>query len=84
MPARQRFFVDLKDGETTVVSWKKLTGDADKSMSLGAPSDAPVGANPTLEARIAPDVQVHFFFLPRGIFVFLSMYRRETREFETT
>jgi hypothetical protein len=57
MPARQRFFVDLKDGETTVVSWKKLTSDADKSMSSGAPSDAPVGANPALEARIAPDVQ---------------------------
>jgi hypothetical protein len=63
MPARQRFFVDLKDGETTVVSWKKLTSDADKSMSSGAPSDAPVGANPALEARIAPDVQVNLFFL---------------------
>jgi hypothetical protein len=62
MPARQRFFVDLKDGETTVVSWKKLTSDADKSMSSGAPSDAPVGANPALEARIAPDVQVNLFF----------------------
>jgi hypothetical protein len=66
-----------------VVSWKKLTGDADKSMLSGAPSDAPVGANPALEARIAPDAQVLFFFLPRGIFVFLLMYRRETREFET-
>jgi len=35
-----------------VVKWKKLTGDANKSMSSGAPSDAPVGANPVLEARI--------------------------------
>jgi hypothetical protein len=88
MPARQRFFVDLKDGETTVVSWKKLTSDADKSMSSGAPSDAPVGANPALEARIAPDVQVNLFFLPGWrifvlIFVFVSMCRRETRESET-
>jgi hypothetical protein len=33
MPARQWFFVHLEDAETTVVSWKKLTGDADKSMS---------------------------------------------------
>ncbi len=65
-----------------MVSWKKLTGDADKSMSSGAPSDAPVSANPALEARIALDAQVHLFFLPREIFVFLSMYRRETREFE--
>ncbi|CAK9261302.1 unnamed protein product [Sphagnum jensenii] len=52
MPARRRFFVDLEDAETIVVSWKKLTGDVDKSMSSGAPSDAPVGANPALEARI--------------------------------
>jgi ubinuclein len=58
MPARQRFFVDLKDGETTVVSWKKLTNDAEKNMSAGVPSDAPAGANPALEARIAPEVQV--------------------------
>jgi hypothetical protein len=83
MPARQRFFVDLKDGETTVVSWKKLTSDADKSMSSGAPSGAPVGANPALEARIAPDVQVNLFFRPGGNFVFLSMCRRETQESET-
>ncbi|CAM6021935.1 unnamed protein product [Sphagnum balticum] len=55
MPARQRFFVDLKDGETTVVSWKKLTNDAEKNMSAGVPSDAPAGANPALEARIAPE-----------------------------
>jgi len=61
MPARQRFFVDLKDGETTVVSWKKLTNDAEKNMSAGVPSDAPAGANPALEARIAPEVQVGIF-----------------------
>lgn len=56
MPSRQRFFVELKDEETTVVSWKKLVADAEGTMGFGMPSDAPAGANPALEARIAPEV----------------------------
>jgi len=57
MPSRQRFFVELKEDETTVVSWKKLVSDAEGTLGFGAPSsDAPVGANPALEARIAPEV----------------------------
>lgn len=57
MPARQRFRVELKDGDTTVVSWKKLVTDVEGRLGAGgAPSDAPAGANPALEARIAPEV----------------------------
>jgi len=56
MPARQRFRVELKDGDTTVVSWKKLVTDVEGRLGAGgAPSDAPAGANPALEARIAPE-----------------------------
>lgn len=56
MPSRQRFFVELKEDETTIVSWKKLVSDAEGTLGFGAPSDAPAGANPALEARIAPEV----------------------------
>ena len=56
MPSRHRFFVELKDEETTVVSWKKLVADAEGAMEFGMPSEAPAGANPALEARIAPEV----------------------------
>ncbi|KAG0623138.1 hypothetical protein M758_3G150900 [Ceratodon purpureus] len=55
MPSRHRFFVELKDEETTVVSWKKLVADAEGAMEFGMPSEAPAGANPALEARIAPE-----------------------------
>lgn len=54
-PSRQRFHVELKEGETNVVSWKKLVKDAQKN-ALTVATDAPAGANPALEARIAPEV----------------------------
>ncbi|KAL2642552.1 hypothetical protein R1flu_010139 [Riccia fluitans] len=53
-PPRQRFYVELKDGEANVVSWKKLLKDALKDAPPIV-SEAPAGANPALEARIAPD-----------------------------
>ncbi|KAL3696021.1 hypothetical protein R1sor_010097 [Riccia sorocarpa] len=51
---RQRFYVELKEGEANVVSWKKLLKDALKNAPPIGP-EAPAGANPALEARIAPD-----------------------------
>ncbi|KAF5806342.1 hypothetical protein HanRHA438_Chr05g0229181 [Helianthus annuus] len=67
---RQRFEVELRPGETTIVSWKKLMKDANKaakknddservvvSDSAGkAPAPAPVAVavNPALDSRIAP------------------------------
>ncbi|KAJ7531580.1 hypothetical protein O6H91_14G049600 [Diphasiastrum complanatum] len=48
---RQRFFVELKE-ETTIVSWKKLL----KTVVPTTAADAPAGANPALEARLAPEV----------------------------
>lgn len=56
-PSRQRFHVELKEGETNVVSWKKLVKDAQKN-ALTIASEAPAGANPALEARIAPEVRL--------------------------
>ncbi|XP_024371711.1 ubinuclein-1 isoform X1 [Physcomitrium patens] len=56
MPSRQRFFVELKDEETTVVSWKKLVSDAEGKLGSAKLPDAPAGANPALEARIAPEI----------------------------
>ncbi|KAH7442218.1 hypothetical protein KP509_03G077400 [Ceratopteris richardii] len=57
MPSRDRFYVELKPGETTFVSWKKLVKESQKTVgSLLPSSDAPVGAHPALEARIAPEV----------------------------
>ncbi|KAJ0789572.1 hypothetical protein HanPI659440_Chr05g0205121 [Helianthus annuus] len=67
---RQRFEVELRPGETTIVSWKKLMKDANKaakknddservvvSDSAGkAPAPAPVAVavNPALDSRIVP------------------------------
>ncbi|KAJ4951250.1 hypothetical protein NE237_028082 [Protea cynaroides] len=49
------FFVELNPGETTIVSWKKLLKDANKAnRSPVAAPDAPTGAHPALESRIAP------------------------------
>lgn len=53
-PGRQRFHVELKADETTVVSWKKLVKDSQKSIQ-SRHVDPPVGAHPALEARIAPE-----------------------------
>lgn len=53
---RQMFTVDLRPGETTIVSWKKLMKDANKvngSSSASVP-EPPVNAYPGLESRIAP------------------------------
>ena len=58
---RQVFAVDLRPGETTIVSWKKLVRDANKvnngSSAFEAPASAPeppANAHPRLESRIAP------------------------------
>ncbi|KAL3353574.1 hypothetical protein AABB24_018345 [Solanum stoloniferum] len=60
---RRRFTVELRPGETTIVSWKKLLKDANKSNvnvvgsgpTVGAPASiqTPV-PHPALEARLAP------------------------------
>ncbi|XP_050886881.1 ubinuclein-1 isoform X4 [Lathyrus oleraceus] len=53
---RQLFHVELRPGETTIVSWKKLLKDAYKAndgSTSAAPEQVPK-ANPALEARIAP------------------------------
>jgi ubinuclein len=65
---RERFYVELKAGETTFVSWKKLQKESQKSWSVMGPNsvDAPFGAHPALEARIAPEVRTH-----RSSFMFI-------------
>lgn len=58
---RQMFTVELRPGETTIVSWKKLMKDTNKVNNKGpasAPEHLPNG-NPVLESRIAP---VSLFF----------------------
>eukprot|EP00249_Psilotum_nudum_P020322 c27655_g1_i2 orf=1119-2663(-) len=52
--SRKRFYVELKPDETTVVSWKKLLKEA-KKASFSCDCEAPPGAHPALEARIAPE-----------------------------
>ncbi|KAK6938368.1 Hpc2-related domain [Dillenia turbinata] len=55
---RQRFFVELRPGETTIVSWKKLIKDANKVAGSKPPSEQPIiNAQPNLEARIAPPAE---------------------------
>ncbi|KAI3672926.1 hypothetical protein L6452_39029 [Arctium lappa] len=61
---RQRFEVELRPGETTIVSWKKLIKDANKAANnkndnkappvSAPPVPLPVAANPALDSRIAP------------------------------
>ncbi|TKY56103.1 ubinuclein protein [Spatholobus suberectus] len=54
---RQMFTVELRPGETTIVSWKKLMKDANKvnnNGSASAPKQHHSNANPALESRIAP------------------------------
>ncbi|KAK4708251.1 hypothetical protein R3W88_029176 [Solanum pinnatisectum] len=60
---RRRFTVELRPGETTIVSWKKLLKDANKSNVNVVGSGPTVGApdsiqtpvpHPALEARLAP------------------------------
>ncbi|CAH2067715.1 unnamed protein product, partial [Thlaspi arvense] len=52
---RKLLKVELQQGETTYVSWKKLMKEASKGngLSVSAP-DPPPNANPNLESRIAP------------------------------
>ena len=61
---RKRFEVELKPGDTTIVSWKKLIKDANKAAKnnndnkvppvSAPPIPPPVAANPALDSRIAP------------------------------
>ncbi|KAK1263175.1 hypothetical protein QJS04_geneDACA009195 [Acorus gramineus] len=56
---RQRFSLELRPGETTIVSWKKLLKDSVGKAAAAAASVAPLapppaGAHPALESRIAP------------------------------
>ncbi|OAY58330.1 ubinuclein-1 isoform X2 [Manihot esculenta] len=53
---RQIFTVELRPGETTFVSWKKLMKDANKVNSRSAPALdlPPANAHPNLESRLAP------------------------------
>lgn len=54
MPCRARFYVEMKPGETTFVSWKKLIKDFHRTPPPSL--DPPLGAHPALQARIAPEV----------------------------
>ncbi|XP_077231760.1 ubinuclein-1-like [Tasmannia lanceolata] len=52
---RQRFHVEMKPSETTIVSWKRLIKDMNNAIpSLPPSSDPPCGAHPALESRISP------------------------------
>ncbi|XP_057490500.1 LOW QUALITY PROTEIN: ubinuclein-1-like [Actinidia eriantha] len=51
---RQRFTVELRPGETTIVSWKKLVKDATKVAVPTSVPEPPADAHPALEARLAP------------------------------
>lgn len=76
---RQMFTVELRPGETTIVSWKKLVKDANKvnNGSASAPEQHSK-VNPALESRFAP-VSL-FFFLP-FTFQFLSFSADSISEF---
>lgn len=57
---RQRFTVELRPGETTIVSWKKLVKDSTKAQGpASVPEPPPANAHPALESRLAP-VRVPF------------------------
>lgn len=53
---RKLLKVELRQGETTYVSWKKLMKEAskDNGLSHSAAPDPPPNANPNLESRLAP------------------------------
>eukprot|EP01018_Ginkgo_biloba_P018697 Gb_13832 [translate_table: standard] len=57
MPGRQRFSVELRPDETTVISWKKLVKDSQKTIQTTV-VQPPAGAHPALEARIAPEAHI--------------------------
>ncbi|THG08350.1 ubinuclein-2-like isoform X1 [Camellia sinensis] len=54
---RQRFTVELRPGETTIVSWKKLVKDASKVDKPTSAPEPPSNAHPALESRLAPPGQ---------------------------
>lgn len=74
---RQRFTVELRPGETTIVSWKKLVKDKTArahgpAAASSAPEPPPANAHPALESRLAPvRVLPFFFFLFFIIIVFM-------------
>ncbi|KAJ7965503.1 Wound-responsive family protein, putative isoform 1 [Quillaja saponaria] len=51
---RQMFTVELRPGETTIVSWKKLMKDANKVTGSNSAPEPPANVHPGLESRIAP------------------------------
>ncbi|XP_052202026.1 ubinuclein-1-like [Diospyros lotus] len=51
---RQRFTVELRPGETTIVSWKKLVKDPSKVSGPVSAPEPPANAHPALESRLAP------------------------------
>ncbi|ESQ27387.1 hypothetical protein EUTSA_v10018217mg [Eutrema salsugineum] len=52
---RKLLKVELRQGETTYVSWKKLMKEASKgNASFSSAPDPPPNANPNLESRLAP------------------------------
>ncbi|XXG87093.1 hypothetical protein AAC387_Pa11g1868 [Persea americana] len=51
---RQRFKVELRPGETTIVSWKKLLKESNRAAPPSSAPEPPSGAHPALESRIAP------------------------------
>ncbi|KAK1276393.1 hypothetical protein QJS04_geneDACA023276 [Acorus gramineus] len=54
---RQRFSLELKPGETTIVSWKKLVRDSSKAAaaaSVAAAPAPPTSAHPAFESPVGP------------------------------
>ncbi|KAL0731944.1 hypothetical protein Bca4012_028038 [Brassica carinata] len=62
---RKLLRVELRQGETTYVSWKKLMKEASKGD--GSSDSAPPNANPNLESRIAPLDNSVVFDLERNL-----------------
>ena len=50
---RKMFTVELRPGETTIVSWKKLMKDANKVYGSTSFTEQPSNAHPNLESRVA-------------------------------
>lgn len=57
---RQMFTVELRPGETTIVSWKKLMKDSNKVNGSTLAPEHVTNAHPALESRIAP-VRLYYF-----------------------
>ena len=64
---RKIFAVELRPGETTIVSWKKLMKDANKVNGSASLPEHPVNAHQSLESRIAP---VRYFLVSLSSNVF--------------